>query len=84
MTVYLLNGVEKIMANGEIAHHDCFQKASAAEASESVYMWERELTCLQNKTYNTVTLFSPISGVFPPLGTFEADDSNNYNGNGNR
>ena len=36
------------MAKGEIAHHEqfhlwpqCFQKSSAAEASESVCMWER-------------------------------------------
>ena len=36
------------MANGEIAHYEqfihlpqCFQKLSAADASESIYMWER-------------------------------------------
>ena len=35
MTVYLLNRVENIVANGVIAHHEpqCFQKSSAAEAS---------------------------------------------------
>ena len=39
--------VENILANGEIARFEqflllptCFQKMSAAEASESVYMWE--------------------------------------------
>ena len=43
-----LKKVENILANGEIAHLEpflllptCFQKSSAAEASESVYMWER-------------------------------------------
>ena len=46
MIVWLLNTVEIIVANGEIAHFDeqflllqqWFQKPSAAEVSESVYM----------------------------------------------
>ena len=40
--------VANIMARGEIARFEqflllseCFQKSSAAESSESVYMWER-------------------------------------------
>ena len=40
--------VEKMVANGEIAHFEqfllllqCFKKSSAAEASKSVYMWEK-------------------------------------------
>ena len=55
MTVQLLNRVENIVANGEIAHHEqfhlyhnvvnvvkkCCQKSSAANLSESVYRWER-------------------------------------------
>ena len=39
---------EDMVAKGEIAHYEqslllspCFQKLSAAEASESVYMWEK-------------------------------------------
>ena len=43
MKVKLLNRIENIVANGEIAHEisflvQYFQKSSAAEASESVYM----------------------------------------------
>ena len=41
--------VENIMAKEEIAHCElflllpqCFQKSSAAEVSESVYMWDRD------------------------------------------
>ena len=45
MIVWLLNRVQIIMANGEIAHYlllpQRFQKPSAAEASESVCMRER-------------------------------------------
>ena len=51
MKEILLNTVENIVSKGEIAHYahyeqfhllkKCFQKSSAAEASESVYMWER-------------------------------------------
>ena len=44
-----MNEVENIVAKGEIAHYEqflllqhCFQKSSAAEASESVYMSERD------------------------------------------
>ena len=47
MKVYFLNRLEKIVANGEIAHDEqflhllqSFQKLSAAETSESVHMWE--------------------------------------------
>ena len=29
------------MANGEIAHIECFQKSSAADTTKCVYMWER-------------------------------------------
>ena len=43
MKEQLLNKVENILAKGKIAHHEkfllltqCFQKSSAAEASESV------------------------------------------------
>ena len=45
MRVYLLKKVENIVAKGEISHFEqflllsqIFQKLSAAEASESVYM----------------------------------------------
>ena len=48
MRVYLLKKVENVVAKGEIARFEqfirlslCFQKSSAAEASESVYMWKR-------------------------------------------
>ena len=49
MKVILLNRVENILAKGEIALilsnfffcHNVFGKSSAAEASESVFMWER-------------------------------------------
>ena len=44
----LLEGVENIVANGEIARFEqflllsqCFQKSTDVEASECVYMWER-------------------------------------------
>ena len=46
--------VESILATGEITPFDqflllslCFQKLSAAEASESIYMWER-VNCISN------------------------------------
>ena len=50
MKEQLLNPVENIEAKGEIAHHEkqvlllpqCFKKSSAAEALESVCMWERD------------------------------------------
>ena len=42
-----MNKFENILANGEIAHYEqflllpqCLQKSSAAEASESVCIWE--------------------------------------------
>ena len=48
MRVKLLNRVEKILAKGEITHYEqflllpkCFQKLSAADASESIYIWEK-------------------------------------------
>ena len=48
MKVYLLNRVENIVAKGDIAYFEqCFllqqffQKSSAAEASEIIYMLER-------------------------------------------
>ena len=48
MNTYLLNRVENIVSKEEIACFEqflrlsqSFQKSSAAEASESVYMWER-------------------------------------------
>ena len=47
MKEQILNKVEIIVAKEEIAHHEqficlsqCFQKSSAAEAPESVCMWE--------------------------------------------
>ena len=47
MQVNLVNRVENIVANGQIALHEqflllpqCFKMSSAAEASESVYVWE--------------------------------------------
>ena len=47
MRVYLLKKVENIDVKGEIACFEefillsqCFQRSSAAEASESGYMWE--------------------------------------------
>ena len=48
MRVYLLKKVENIVVKGEIARFEqyfllsqCIQKLSAAEASESAYIWER-------------------------------------------
>ena len=48
MNEYLLDKIENIVAKGEIARFEkflllsqCFQKSSAADASESVYMRER-------------------------------------------
>ena len=48
MKVQLLNTVENILAKGNITHNEqfcplsqCFQKLSAAEASEKVCLWER-------------------------------------------
>ena len=48
MKVKLLKQNENIAAKGEIAYYEqylplsqCFQKWSAAEASESIYMWRR-------------------------------------------
>ena len=47
-----MNKVEIIVANGEIAQYEqflllqqLFQKSSAAEGSESIYMWERVNKC---------------------------------------
>ena len=43
--------IENILAKGEIAHHEqfhllsqCFQKSSAAEASENIYICGKGLT----------------------------------------
>ena len=51
MKVYLLASVENIVTKGEIARFEQylllserFQKSSAAEASEIVYMWDRVKT----------------------------------------
>ena len=59
--VWLLNRVEIIMANGEIAHDEqfllltpWFQKSSAAETSESVYKWER---VKKNRRNDSILLF---------------------------
>ena len=48
MKLQLLKKVENIMVYGEFAHvelflllRQCFQKQSAAESLESVYMWDR-------------------------------------------
>ena len=48
MEVSFLNRVDNIVAKGEIAHYEQFlllpqgcQNSSAADASESVCMWER-------------------------------------------
>ena len=48
MRVNLLKKVENIVAKGEIANFEeiffcrhVFKKPSAAEVSESIYMWER-------------------------------------------
>ena len=44
MRVYLLNGVQNIVANPfeqSLLLSQRFQNSSSAEASESVYMWER-------------------------------------------
>ena len=48
MKEHLLNKVENMKAKGEIAHDEqfpflsqCFLKSSAAQASESICMWER-------------------------------------------
>ena len=55
MTVKLSNRIENIVTKGEIGHYEpfvllphCFQKLSAAEALESVCMWERiKVTCVR-------------------------------------
>ena len=51
MKTYLLNKVENIVSKGEIACFEqflllsqSFQNSSAAEASASIYMWERVKT----------------------------------------
>ena len=53
MRVYLLKKIENIVAKGEIGNFEqfllltqCFQKSSAAEASETIYMWERVITII--------------------------------------
>ena len=73
----LLNGVENIVINGEIAHFQqfihlsqCFQKSSVAKASVSVCMWERaKLSVLLHSLYkfphrfNFLRLFSETGGT---------------------
>ena len=58
------NRVENFVAKGENAHHKqflllprCFQKSSAQEAAESIYMWER-IKASKPHLYNN---FDPIS-----------------------
>ena len=65
MEVYLLTKVENFVAKGEIAHFgqfllltQCFQKSSAADASESVNMWER--IKLTHSTPNFLKWSSPM------------------------
>ena len=52
MKEYTLNAVENIWAKGKIAHHatSFFPMLSAAEASESICMWERVNVLSQNCT----------------------------------
>ena len=53
MAVQSLEKVENIVTKGEIAHHEqflllpqCFQKSSAADASNCVGMWNSAKHCL--------------------------------------
>ena len=62
LKVKLMNRVENISTNGEIAHHEqfhplpkCFQRSSAAEASESVYMMERVNIIANNTSHEPST-----------------------------
>ena len=68
MRVLLLKRVENIVVKGEIARFgqffllsQCYQKSSAAEASESIYMWERvkKLLCLQADEFSVIDTSSP-------------------------
>ena len=74
---------ENIVAKGEIAHHEkrillpeSLQKLSAADASESVYLWERVKVRLSLSTFVTIqNMFvmmhliyqGPVKYIFIPL-----------------
>ena len=72
MLIKLSNSVENILAKGEIARFEqflflsqCFRKLSAAEVSESVYMWERVKNSFQQ--YNDYTCTCIHNGYLPSL-----------------
>ena len=72
-----MNGDENLVANEEIAHNEeflhlpqCFQKSSAAEASENVCIWKRvKLNPTYNKfncknKFNIISIECECSSVF--------------------
>ena len=76
MKEQLLNKLENIVAKGNIVHYEqflnmsqCFKKSSAAEASESVCMWESVnvlggIQCLIHEMYRSLCAQAKITELF--------------------